>query len=137
MDIYILVGDEASARLFLTQRVKGNRKGTWKLIQEWEHPESRAHTEDLVTDKLDEAHKSPPRVYEGVRFAKQVADYLDAHQFQFERLVLVGPPRFIGELRKALSGPVTKKLTDSIPKHFGQLAERDLISRLSSEGLSV
>ena len=128
MAMWILVGDEASARLFEADDDNQN----WTAIETFSHPQSRMKAEEFMSD-LPNAMESgmPAREFEGARFAKQIAKYFDSRQNNFQRLILVGPPRFLGLLRKELSNPVAKKLTDSLAKELTGLNERDLQQKLT------
>lgn len=61
-------------------------------------------------------------------FAKQIADYLDkartAHRF--DRLHLVAPPKFLGQLRKALGKEVQKRVEQELPKDLSWIDAREL-----------
>ncbi|MFL5319555.1 MAG: host attachment protein [Myxococcaceae bacterium] len=130
MAMWILVGDEASARLFDAEDDGQN----WSLVTKFAHPESRARTQDMLTDFPNHPEDGTHiRDFEGMRFVKQLADYLAVNQNSYQRLIIVGPPRFLGALRKAISNPVAKKLTDSLNKELTQLKERELEERLTTE----
>lgn len=61
-------------------------------------------------------------------FAKKIGDYLDkartAHRF--DRLHLVAPPKFLGQLRKALGKEVQKRIEQELPKDLSWIDARDL-----------
>lgn len=52
------------------------------------------------------------------RFARDLADHLYrfAHRGDFERLVIVAPPRVLGDLRSALHRIVAERIVAEIPK---------------------
>ena len=52
------------------------------------------------------------------RFADELADllYKQAHKGRFERIVLVAPPKTLGELRKSLHKEVADKVVGEVPK---------------------
>jgi len=52
------------------------------------------------------------------RFATQVAEvlYKKAHKHDFERLIVVAPPRTLGTLRSAFRKEVAQKVSAEIPK---------------------
>lgn len=130
MAMWILVGDEASARLFQADDEAQN----WTALQSFSHPESRARAGDIVTDYPNHPEDgNHVREFEGARFAKEIAKFLDLHQHKFERLVVAGPPRFLGLFRKELSNPVAKKMTDSLAKELTNLNERDLQEKLTTD----
>jgi len=54
------------------------------------------------------------------RFAGELADalYRYAHANRFEKLVIIAPPKILGNLRKALHAEVTARVTAEIPKEL-------------------
>lgn len=127
MATWILVGDEASARLFTAN----DAARRWHLHAEFSHPESRMKADAVLTDHPN--YQEPGtrhRDLEGLRFARELVDHLVLHHGEFTRLVLVGPPRFLGELRKHLPGPVQKKLTDSLAQELVHVETRELENRV-------
>jgi protein required for attachment to host cells len=52
------------------------------------------------------------------RFAAEIADtlYRMAHTQRFEELVLVAPPKLLGDLRAALHSEVTERIVAELPK---------------------
>jgi protein required for attachment to host cells len=69
-------------------------------------------------------------------FVKRVSEYLDkartAHRY--DRLHLVAPPKFLGQLRKELGKEVEKLVTSELPKDLSWLNQRELEKRLLSKG---
>ena len=74
-----------------------------------------------------EAHHDPHLVREE-RFARSVALFVneasDSHRF--ERLVVVAPPHFLGDLRGEFSNDVTQRVVASIHHDWTHLSRRDL-----------
>jgi protein required for attachment to host cells len=127
MATWILVGDEASARLFTAN----DAARRWHLHAEFSHPESRMNADEVLTDQPN--YQEPgtrQRDLEGLRFARRMAGHLVHHHGEYERLVLVGPPRFLGELRKHLTVPVRRKLTDSLAQELVHVETRELEDRV-------
>lgn len=73
-----------------------------------------------------------PRDFEALKFAHQVADGLQTQLMRgaFDRLLLVGAPKFLGLLRRVLSPNVLARVSGSINKDFAKLATRDIEQRL-------
>lgn len=74
-----------------------------------------------------ERHTDPEDA-ERSRFAKEVAHVLtEGHQRKdWERLVLVAPPKLLGDLREALPADLAKHLVASIDKELTQVPEHEL-----------
>lgn len=109
---WVVVADGTRARLFTRHR---NRK-----LEEFDtllSPEHRLHEGDLVTDRDGRAfdsggagrhamgNKNTAKDHEMGIFAKRLAARLEEgrHAGELERLVLIAPPRFLGQLRNNLS----------------------------------
>ena len=65
-------------------------------------------------------------------FARLLADKLQHArvQNQYQRLVLVAPPRFLGLLRASLDGPTSQLVLASIHKDLAISKEAELIKHL-------
>jgi protein required for attachment to host cells len=81
-------------------------------------------------------HAIQPRLdwhrFEKQQFAKHVAGMLDAEAGKgaFDRLILVAPPRTLGDLRGALAASTRAKVTGEIDKDLTHLGDHDLPSHL-------
>jgi protein required for attachment to host cells len=75
---------------------------------------------------------SDPRELEKRNFARGLTQRLDeaAHRGDFDRLVLVAPPRVLGNLRALLSAKARTKVTQEIRKDLTQITLRELEDHL-------
>jgi len=66
-------------------------------------------------------------------FAKRVAEYLDKARtkHRYDRLHLIAPPKFLGQLRKELGKEVQKLVTEELPKDLSWLSAREMETYLS------
>jgi protein required for attachment to host cells len=133
---WVLVADSARARLFTTQTPKGPLQEFEDLV----HPESRMHPGEINTDRPGRAFDrmgqgrhavgsvTSPKEHEAEEFARLIADRLEAgrNAGQFEQLVLVAPPDFLGLLRKAISHPAAKLISREISKNLAQRSAEDI-----------
>jgi protein required for attachment to host cells len=69
---------------------------------------------------------------EAEEFARRVAQRLEEAQQQhrYDELRIVAAPRFLGLLRKSLSGNVAKSVTEEIDKDLVKASNRELTERL-------
>lgn len=139
---WILVAHEAGARIFDS---RGSGKGL-ALVEAIEHPEGRARDRDIASDRPGRSFRKdsgdPRRASmsrsEGPHdravsdFARALADKLRRARVQdeFERLVLVAPPRFLGLLRSSLDGPTSQLVVGSVHKDLASSNEAELIGHL-------
>jgi len=139
---WILVGHEAGARVFAN---RGPGKGLG-LVETIEHPEGRLRDRDIDSDRpgrsfrkdSGDPHRAAMSRGEGPHdraiadFARALADKLQRGRVenQYERLVLVAPPRFLGLLRASLDGPTAQLVVGSIDKDLATRKESELIKHL-------
>jgi len=139
---WILVGHEAGARVFAN---RGPGKGLG-LVETIEHPEGRLRDRDIDSDRpgrsfrqdSGDPRRSAMSRGEGPHdrviadFARALADKLQHGRVenQYERLVLVAPPRFLGLLRASLDGPTAQLVVGSIDKDLATRKESELIKHL-------
>jgi protein required for attachment to host cells len=127
---WVVVADGTRARLFNRHK---NRK-----LEEFDtllSPAHRLHEGDLVTDRdgraFDSAgsgrhamgNKNVAKDHEMTLFAKRLAARLEEGRTagELERLVLIAPPRFLGQLRIQLSGPSADLVALAIDKELTTL----------------
>lgn len=128
---WIVVADSARARIF-------SRDGRWQTMNELHglaHPESRLHHGDLKTGGRGEQqetagrashasdYETTPSETEANRFAREIATALHKGRSNqdFEKLVLVAAPAFLGRLRgkldHATAGCVVQELDKNWARH--------------------
>ena len=78
--------------------------------------------------------RTDPREVEKHRFAHQLAAMLDERlkRGSFDRLVLVAPPRALGQLRDELSKSVRARVSAELAKDLTHLPARDLQEHLGT-----
>ena len=111
------------------------------------HFETHLSTDhELVTDRLPRTigsqggarHGIEPRVdphrQEAERFVATVADAISAAagRNEFERLVLIAPPRALGELRKMLPHRVRDKVVGEIDQDLTRATNENLLSHVGN-----
>lgn len=139
-DTWVLVADEAKARFFRYQA----RKETLDEFETLAHPARRLQTSDLVEDKpgrvFDSAgdgrhsmgQPTDPHEQEARRFARQIADKLDlarSHN-EYDSLMVVAAPAFLGMLRDTLSLEVRKRVAHEAAKNVVHMGREDILRQL-------
>ncbi|MGB1547872.1 MAG: host attachment protein [Alphaproteobacteria bacterium] len=134
---WILIADGARARIL--HHVTGEE--SLEPVLEEADLKSRQHTRELGTDKPGRTHESiadgsrhamAPRVdwheFEKHLFAKEVAKILNhaTQEHAFDRLVLVAPPKILGELRNLLDKTTQAHVTAEINKDLTGVPLHDL-----------
>lgn len=139
---WILVAHHAGARVFES---RGPGKGI-DLVETIEHPEGRMRDRDIDSDRPGRSfrkdsgdprraamsRKEGPHDRAVSNFARALTDKLQQARMenQYERLVLVAPPRLLGLLRSSLDGPTAQLVVGSIDKDLASSKETELIEHL-------
>jgi len=141
---WILVADASRARVL---RLNSNESAP-KVVDERHHPASRAKASDLVAGDRGRtqprnrndprgaamAYSTPPKEVEAEAFAREITDHLRLAlaRNEYDHLVLVAPPEFLGVLRALLDGPVSKSVTTSVAKDYTRERPEDVLRRIGS-----
>ena len=109
---WILVGDGSHARLFQSD----DATKPWHLVRTLQREHSREKTGDSHEDAGEHG------------FARHLVGELEtARQAgSFRRLVLVAPPKFLGQVRGELKAPLAACVVDSVDADYTQMAAADL-----------
>ena len=125
---WILVADACGARVFET----ADSGRILHFLRRFTHVESHAMEAQLASDKRGSAGSSEHRgastmephiarkEIEADNFAHHLADHLRISSLrrQFESLVLVAPPHFLGLIRAALTSAICGLVIASVPKEL-------------------
>jgi protein required for attachment to host cells len=143
MTVWILVSDASRAHLYSAEL----RDDEWSLVESFEHPEGRELSSEI------EATSPPGRGQQGSaqggrrtalqprtwpkeaelqRFAQRLSAHLEEAiaRRQFDSLVLVAPPHFLGALKDSLGQQTAKHVRATIDKDLSTLGAIDLRQRL-------
>jgi protein required for attachment to host cells len=124
--IRIVVADQAAAIFYDTASLRGRPKEVARISD----PLAHLHDRDFSSDRPGRSYESVggarhaierennPRQREAVRFAKRIARRLDAARRagEFEELIVVAGPPFLGLMRAELSGPTRARVVHEIRK---------------------
>jgi protein required for attachment to host cells len=127
--LWVVVADQSKARIFTVADPRGALLGVGEL----EHPEARGREQTLTSDRPGRSFDSKgqgrhamgsavePGKQETIRFARQVADHLQAahDEGRCDRLLLVAGPPLLGLLRESLRTTSGMEIAE-IEKNLGQ-----------------
>jgi protein required for attachment to host cells len=127
--LWVVVADQSKARIFTVD----DPRGALLDVGELEHPEARDREQTLTSDRAGRSFDSKgqgrhamgssvePGEQETIRFAKRVADHLQAahNEGRCDRLLLVAGPHLLGLLRENLKTSSGMEITE-IEKNLGQ-----------------
>jgi protein required for attachment to host cells len=119
---------------------------TLSLIKESHHPENKGRNEDLVSDRPGHyntnnsaggayAQHTDPKEVKVDQFVHEIGKALDDarnHQ-QFEKLIIIAPPKTYGQLSQHLNKNVEKMVTQHIQKDLVFFKEHELLNFLLEE----
>lgn len=138
---WVLVADRSRARIYETTSTK---RSLSQLIS-FDHVEGRLHRQDMESDQEGRlclpggAGASPePREdakhREARRFASELCDYLDAacRKDQFDQLIVVAPPFFLGVLRHHLPTNLKSRITCEYDQELLPLSDAQILVRLEA-----
>lgn len=143
MTAWILVSDASRANLYSAEL----REDDWSLVKAFEHPEGREMSREIEATsppgrgqqgKAQGGRRTAleprtwPKEAEAQRFAQQLANYLEGSiaSRQFDYLVLVAPPHFLGMLKGSLGRQAEKHVRAAVDKDLSTLDAAELRKRL-------
>ncbi|MBD8527460.1 host attachment protein [Pseudomarimonas arenosa] len=126
MKTWVLIANSARARLFEAEKKNGGLTELADFVQ----PDSQMRGVDLADSRPGRVQESAsperhsmephthPRDKSALQFAHGLADILDRArvEHEYDRLVLVAPPRFLGQLRNSLDDQVSQLVVNSVDK---------------------
>ena len=115
---WILVADGSNARLFHTV----DNDQPWILARKLDREHSREKTDRSDSHEDRGEHD----------FARLVAGELETQRQagDFARLVLVAPPKFLGQLRGELKGPLEACVVRSQSAEYTQMSDAELVKHV-------
>ena len=136
---WLLVANGSTANLYRVEK-----KTKLVRIESFEHPESRLHNQDLVSDKPGRDFESvgnarhaytphiSPKGQEVIDFARQLVAHLEEGRINesFDRLYLVASPNMLGIMRQHLTPPTLKLIQGEADKDLTQVPHDRLIEQL-------
>ncbi|HQT26498.1 MAG TPA: host attachment protein [Burkholderiales bacterium] len=136
---WILVANASSASIYMN---KGPKRGLEK-IKTYEHAASREKASDLVSDRPGHyksagnghgAYVPPtdPKQNEAQQFAMKLTRELEQGRTanEFQRLIIVAPPQFMGLINGNASTVLKGLVTDHFEKDYTKVDEKTLAGHL-------
>lgn len=121
---WVVVADSSRARFFFYE----GKKEPLRELEDLVHAEGKLKTQDVVSDQQGGrgigSHSFEPvtdvKQQEAIRFAHQIGDKLEQGRVnnEFNDLVLIAPPAFLGTLRQTLNDQIMKLVGKSIDKNL-------------------
>jgi protein required for attachment to host cells len=133
---WILVADGARARIYQNQGPGLGLTETRFLEMVGMHEPTRSINADREGRMGQGAmvHSADPHREQKRVFARDIAEFLEsqAQANAFDRLVLVAPPKALGDLREKLNGTASTKIVGEMAKDLTHVEMRELPKHLES-----
>ena len=145
--MWVVVANSSAARILAAP----TPEGALEELECYAHPASRMRDQDIASDRPGRAFDSVggrrhamenevgPKDQEAVRFAEQLAARLnDARAAgEFDQVILVAGPRFLGLLRERLGPQVENVVASTVDKDLAKLSVPEVRRRLPERLYSV
>ncbi|WP_075883832.1 host attachment protein [Candidatus Protochlamydia sp. W-9] len=136
---WLLIANSSLAKIYKIETIR-----SLAIVETFEHPESRLHNRDLVSDKpgrdfesFDQTRHSlephtTPKQNEFNIFAKHLASYLDTarNEGKFEKLYISAPPSLLGLLRQFLHTSTAKLVCGEVNKDMTHMTPDEIMTHL-------
>lgn len=118
--------DNAMGQDFVGENLKESKLGTSKPGRSYESSNPTRHAYQPHTDW----HQ-----YQKQLFAKELCDIIEKanENADFDELIIISPPKTLGDIRGYLGKQIHSKITAEIPKDITKLNEHELVSYLDRE----
>lgn len=142
---WVLIAQGSAARL-----VEVSKNGQEiALVEEFFHPETAEKGTSVYSDRPGRSYESagharhamawptPLDEHERMMFAKELADFLAKAfaQNRFSQVIIVSAKELLGEIRRAVSRPVSKVITHQLNKDLlsQRLSDKELVEIIGSD----
>jgi protein required for attachment to host cells len=137
---WVVVAESSRAKIFEIEK----KNSPLIELEALAHPGSRVHEQELTSDlpgrSLNSAshgsHKmaapSSAKEQESVEFARTISSHLDKAftRGKFDKLIIMSPPAFLGQLRKELGSETSKRVVSEIDKNLVRHNTQDIQAHL-------
>jgi protein required for attachment to host cells len=135
---WFIIADGGRARF-----VERDEQGAYRTVSSFVSTELKASSRDLATERPGRVHESATTARHAIEpktdpkeaakedFVRYVADQVQSEQENFDDLVLVAPPRVLGQLRETLAKSVADAVTWDLAKDLTKVPDHELSEHLS------
>ncbi len=130
---WVVVAESSRAKIFEVE--KNESKRTLKEINGFTHTISRNHKQQLQGSQQKESRHSrltpsmdTHKEHEREEFARSLSQHLNTarNKGHFGKLILMSPPRFLGDLRKNLGSETNKHVVSEVDKNLVRHSIQDI-----------
>ena len=122
---WVVVAESSRAKIYEVDKTDSTK--TLKEISGFTHSVSRNHKQHLAGNQQKESRHSQltesldtHKNHERAEFARSLGEHLNSarNKHQFTKLILMSPPKFLGDLRKNLGHETNKYVVSEIDKNL-------------------
>ena len=130
---WVVVAESSRAKIYEVEKNDSNK--TLKELEGFTHTLSRNHKQQLSGNQQKESRHSQlsgsldnHKEHERSEFARTLGDHLNSarNKGQFNKLILMSPPKFLGDLRKNLGNETNKYVVSEIDKNLVRHNVKDI-----------
>jgi len=134
---WVVVAESSRAKIYEVDSNKS--KKTLKEIEGFIHSVSRSHKQQLTGSQQRESRHSllttsldSGKGQQRIEFARSIGEHLNTarNKGKFNKLILMSPPKFLGDLRKNLGNETNKYVVSEIDKNLVRHKLKDIQSHI-------
>ncbi|MDH5472309.1 MAG: host attachment protein [Gammaproteobacteria bacterium] len=137
---WVVVAESSRAKIFELKK----KNTPLKELKDFLHPSSRLHEQQISSDLPGNTHdnhgyaghkmtaQTTIKEQESMSFAKTIGQHIEKARSkgEFQQLILMSPPAFLGQLRKQLSRQTFKRIISEIDKNLVRHTPHDIRAHL-------
>ena len=135
---WYVIADGGRARF-----VERDEQGAYRTVSSFVSTELKASSRDLGTERPGRVHESATTARHAIEpktdpkeaakedFIRYVAEQVQSAQENYDDLVLVAPPRVLGQLRETLAKSVADAVTRDLAKDLTKVPDHELSEHLA------
>ena len=130
---WVVVAESSRAKIYEVENANSHK--TLKELKGFTHSISRSHNQQLAGNQQKESRHSQltgshdtHKDHVRSEFARSLSDHLNSarNKQQFNKLILMSPPKFLGDLRKNLGHETNKFVVSAIDKNLVRHTIKDI-----------
>ena len=136
---WVVVAESSRAKIYEIE--KNESKKSLKELMGFTHSVSRNHKQQLSSNHQKESRHSlltssldTHKGHERTEFARSIGEHLNSarNKGEFNKLILMSPPKFLGDLRKNLGTETNKFVISEIDKNLVRHKIKDIEAHIPS-----
>jgi len=136
---WVVVAESSRAKIYEVE--KNETEESLVELNGFTHSVSRSHKQQLSGNRQKESRHSQlttqldsHKTHERIEFARSLGEHLNCarNKGQFNKLIIMSPPRFLGDLRKNLGHETNKHVVLEVDKNLVRHNVQDIQAHMSA-----